>query len=520
MPWGTGYDRSTCICDETMNSKNVLTNLVSSIVLQFVTALSGLILPHFFILCYGSAINGMVSSITQFLSYLALVEAGISAAAIVELYKPLERNDEDERNRVLSAARKFYLQSGVLYLLLLTGLLLVYPIIIGDQVDRLTTVLMILVLAGSNLIDYFILGKYRVLLSADQKISVLNNIQSVGTVLNVIVSIVLMLCRCNVVLVKFAATFIYACRAIFVIAYVKVHYRNVRFDVETPKDALPQRWNALFHQIVGVVCNNTDLILITVCMGSRSLFEASVYYVYNLAASMFTSLANSLSSAITPSFGKQLASGQKAALKELFDNFEFFYFILIFTVYTCMYNLLLPFVSIYTASVEDAVYFRPGLAVLFTVMGLIQNIRIPSLSMICAAGHYKQTQWRAFAEAVINLTVSVLLIFRLGIAGAVIGTICSYGYRSIDSILYNRRFFDHGVLRLSFLRLARNAVTMALLCFLIRKADLRISSWGSFFAWGILLFAVCLALFLLMNYCFEHQKMKDHYMQLSRIRRK
>ena len=493
-----------------MTSKRTINNLISSVILQVVTALSGLILPHFFISYYGSAINGMVSSITQFLSYLALVESGISASATVELYRPLEQKDDMSRNYVLSAAKKFYLQSGVLYVVLLALLVLMYPSIIRDQVDRTTTMLMIIVLAGSNLIDYFILGKYRVLLSADQRISVLNNIQSMGTILNIVVSIALMFAGQDVVIVKLAATVIYACRTVLIVLYVRRHYDNIRFDVKTEKNALPQRWSALFHQIVGVICNNTDIILITVCLGSRSLIEASVYYVYALAANMFTSLANSLSGAITPTFGKLLVSDRKDELRDTFDSFEFLYFVLIFTIYTCMYVLLLPFVRIYTASVSDAEYIRHGLAGLFVMMGLVQNIRIPALSMICAAGHYKQTQWRAFAEAVINLGITLALIFRYGIAGAVIGTICSYGYRTIDSIIYNKRFFEHDVLKITFTRLLRNAVVMALIVFISMKIGVTASTWGGFFVKGLIMFVISILLFLAVNYAFEGRKIKRH----------
>ena len=504
-----------------MESGQAIKNIRSSIILQIATALSGFILPHFFIKYYGSAINGMVSSITQFLSYLALVEAGISASAIVELYKPLDEGNEEERNYVLSATKRFYLQSGIIYVSLLVVLLFSYPLLIEGQTDRITTVLMILVLAGSNIIDYFILGKYRVLLSADQRLYVLNNIQSIGTALNVVLSIVLMLLNQSVILVKFVATFIYACRTIFVVKYVDRNYHNISFKVATLKTALPQRWNALFHQIVGVICNNTDIILITVCLGSRSLIEASVYYVFSLATNMFTSLASSLSNAITPTFGRLMVSEHKQSFESAFDTFEFVYFILFFSIYSCVFALLLPFVSVYTASVNDANYIRPELALLFATMGLIQNIRIPSLSVICAAGHYKQTQWRAFAEAAINLSVSIVLIFKLGIAGAVIGTICSYAYRSFDSIIYIRRFFDHQILGRTFSRLLRNGAVLVGVVYLINRNKVLINSWIDFFFNGLLLFLITSTLFVLANYLFEPKKLKDHYAYIKkRIQRK
>ena len=75
-----------------MRSRKALKNILANLILQITVALSGLILPRFFIIAYGSAMNGMIVSVTQFISYLALVEAGVSAASIVGLYKPLADN--------------------------------------------------------------------------------------------------------------------------------------------------------------------------------------------------------------------------------------------------------------------------------------------------------------------------------------------------------------------------------------------------------------------------------------------
>ena len=497
-----------------MTRNSTIRNIVSSIVLQIITAISGLILPHFFISFYGSTINGMVSSITQFLSYLALVEAGISASAVVELYGYLEKRDEQGRNYILSATKHFYFKSGILYLLLLLVLVLIYPQIIGDQVNRMTSVFMIAILAASNLIDYFVLGKYRVLLSADQRVYVLNNIQSIGTIFNIVVSVLLMFLEQDIILVKLAETVIYACRAIIVIIYVGHHYNNIQFGLETANDALPQRWNALFHQIVGVICNNTDIVLITICLGARSLAEASVYYVYNLVASMFTSLSNSISVAIIPTFGKMYASDREDELERLYDDFEFLFFILIFTLYSCMFLLLVPFVRIYTMNATDVEYVRRYLPGLFVIMGLVQNIRIPSLSMICAAGHYKQTQWRAFIEAVINLSVSLALIFKFGIAGAVIGTICSYTYRSTDSIFYCRRFFKNQTIKTTLVRLTRNVIIMLTLYTCINRNKINVVNWTSFFGNGTILFLVCFFSFAGINYAFERTRFQRHYAEI------
>ena len=59
----------------------------------------------------------------------------------------------------------------------------------------------------------------------------------------------------------------------------------------------------------------------------------------------------------------------------------------------------------------------PYLPMLFTAMKLLACSREASSRVINFAGHFKQMRWRALLEAVINLTVSVVLVLYLGILG-------------------------------------------------------------------------------------------------------
>ena len=59
--------------------------------------------------------------------------------------------------------------------------------------------------------------------------------------------------------------------------------------------------------------------------------------------------------------------------------------------------------------------------------------------MVLAAGHYKQTQWSAIIEAVINIVVSVVLVFNFGLIGVAIGTLAAMAYRTVYLAWYLSR---------------------------------------------------------------------------------
>lgn len=89
-------------------TKKFFYNSISTGFYQVVLMVAGLITPRIMLKYYGSEINGLISSINQFIVYFNLVEAGLSGAAIYALYKPLADNDHKAINGVVSAAKVLY----------------------------------------------------------------------------------------------------------------------------------------------------------------------------------------------------------------------------------------------------------------------------------------------------------------------------------------------------------------------------------------------------------------------------
>ena len=72
------------------NMKLIIKNIGSSLLLQLVTIICGFIVPRLIISNYGSDVNGLVTSITQFLAYITLLEAGFGPVVKSLLYKPIK----------------------------------------------------------------------------------------------------------------------------------------------------------------------------------------------------------------------------------------------------------------------------------------------------------------------------------------------------------------------------------------------------------------------------------------------
>lgn len=495
-----------------MRTKESFKNLIACLLLEGVLAISGFIVPRFFVELYGSTVNGLVSSISQFISYMTLVEAGIGAAGTVALYGPLANKNYSKINEVVSAAKAFYFRSGWIFVALVAALISVYPFIVKNEIADASFVrMMIFILSVNGIVDYFFLGKYRVLLMADQKGYVIYIAQIIGTVFMTVVSVWLIECKCSAIIVKGVAALVYLLRSVAVAIYVKKAYPYISFKEKPDMSLFSQRWSALVHQIVTLIVNNTAVVLMTIMLPKNALVEISVYSVYNLVGYAMFNLLNSISNGVRASFGQVIANNETDVLKKSFSTFEYLFQMITFFAFTCMGILLFSFVDLYSSSFTDgATYTRWSLVILFTAVGLIQSIRLPSLTVLIAAGHYHETQTRAIAEAAINLVVSIMLIRPLGVVGVLIGALSSYLYRTTDVLFYSNKHFVPGTIKNTFLRIIRNGITMLILIFLgLNFLPTTIDNWLVWLLCAVTVAFVSGCVFLIINFVFEKRQFMD-----------
>ena len=100
---------------------------------------------------------------------------------------------------------------------------------------------------------------------------------------------------------------------------------------------------------------------------------------------------------------------------------------------------LLPLIQIYTSGINYAEYTNPTLLLLFVIMNLLSNVKMPVSGVVEYEGGFKNTRAYAIWEMAINLGVSILAIYFFGICGALLGTIAALCYRGIVTIRYSNK---------------------------------------------------------------------------------
>ena len=421
------------------NSKKVAYNLSLGMASQLLNIVLGIIVPRLVLTSYGSEVNGLVNTVTQIYTYIALLEAGIGTSTVQALYKTIGSKNRDGTNAVLAASNHYFRQTGRFYLLAILIFSVVFPLVVETTIPTHTVALIIIFNGLGSVISYFFQSKYLLLLRAEGKHYVQTIMNMVINVLKNVAKIVLMAVGVDVVFVQMIGMGISLLQMIWVFFYIRKHYRWIDLTVEPDFGSISQRKNVMVHQISGLIFNNTDTILLSVACGLKAV---SVYSLYTLLIGMVSTALSTVTSSFLFALG-QIFHTDKGRYRKLFECYEMYYMALVFSLYAVAQLFLLPFMKLYTSGVTDIDYLDPQLPFLFIFTHLLSSGRSACNQAINVAGHFKLTQNRAIAESAINLTVSLAAVWHFGIYGVLFGTIAALLYRTNDIILYtNEKILD------------------------------------------------------------------------------
>ena len=182
--------------------------------------------------------------------------------------------------------------------------------------------------------------------------------------------------------------------------YVKRKYKYLDLSIKPLFSEINQRGDAVVHQISGLIVMGSSTLIISILLG---LEEASIYSVYSIVFNGINVLCSAFSNAIYSAFGELITRNEQRTLQSSYDTYEYIYFIMISIVYCCTYILIMPFIKLYTTNMQDINYYLPSLALLFIVVGVGNNLRVPANTIVTGAGHFKETKIYAIIEMLINL---------------------------------------------------------------------------------------------------------------------
>lgn len=487
--------------------KNItLMNTISSLLLQLLTLISGFIIPKLVLSYFGSEVNGLVSSLTKFLSYVALLEGGITGVVMASLYKPLANKDEKKLSSIINTTIKFYRKIAYIFLVYTIILALIYPVIFKTNFSYSYVFWLTIILSITSFVQYNFSLTMKTLLNADKKVYIVAITQSVLLIVNIIISYISLKIYPSVHVFKLLSALIFLIQPLVFNIYVKKNYKLEK-NAKEDETLLKSRWDGFSINIAAFIHTNTDILLLSMF---TDLTTVSVYSVYALVGSGLRTILNFLSNGIKPTIGQLYAKEKYEELDKKLDIYEYLIFFLVFLLFSVGCMMLCPFVMIYTKDITDANYYQPIFGILLMFSEGFYLIKNAHVDLAYAANKFKEIKNPCYIEAVINIAISLILIKPLGLIGIAIGTLVAMIYRMVFHVWYTNKKLIKRPPILFYKKLINFGIFTAIGVFIciivVPKVEYTLFNW----IWhGIIYSAIFGVLYLVNSFIFYKDELKS-----------
>jgi O-antigen/teichoic acid export membrane protein len=500
-----------------LRSKFALYNMWFSLILVLTTLGASLILPRLLIREFGSSVYGLTTSISQFLGYLVLLQAGIGGVVRAALYKPLAANDIEKVSIVLKTSASFFRKLAFISILYIFILVWTLPFIIKGNPGFIFTATLVMIIGVGLFIRYYFGITYQMLLSADQKNYFSTILQIILIIINIMLVVVLIKLGAGIHLVMIGSTSIFIIRPIVVNFYVRKKYK-IKTDCQPDKNLMVQRWDGIGHTVAYFIHSKTDIFLLTIFLGIK---EVAVYSVYAMITSGLNSIITTIADAVTAAFGNMIAKDENNLIDKNFKSYECLIHSITIITFASAAVLVTPFIKIYTRGFNDANYLRDVFPFILLAAECVYCLRQPYHMIITTAGHYKQTRNGAFVEAALNIVLSITLIQFFGTIGVVTGTLVAMLYRTLDYFFYLRNNILFIKIRTTLKRLIISVMNMAcIIIFMHYFVKISIHGYLSWIGSAILTTVIAAIMTYGINLLFYRKEMKDIYLIARRLVKK
>lgn len=465
-----------------LNNRNLIKNVISGFGGQLLVIILGIIVPRIMIANYGSDVNGLLGTVSQIFTYLALLEAGIGQAAQNALYKPLSENNNELFSKIASAAQKYYRNITKYYALGVVLLSIVAPMIFASEVSKVTIFAIVLLEGLSGVLSFYFVQTKTLIIGINGKGYVNNGVTLIAKSTGYVARIILASMGIHIVLLQATYFIISVCKVVFYNIYFNKKFEWVDLSSSSNNIVFEDKKSYILTEIAWTLFSSTDMIILSVFVSTQL---SSVYSVYNM---VFANL-NVLLSAVYTSVNYMLGIRFHKNLEEyktLHDVFTSTFMGIMTVLMSVSYVLIIPFVKLYTNGVADIEYIYHSLPVLFCMVQLISWSRYSAGNLTGIAGYAKPTAIVSLIEALTNLILSIIFVNSWGIVGVLLATVIALPIKAFWCIyIADKRAMKRSCWNTIKIWIA-NYLVFGLAIILKEAISIQIDNYGNFIVYGIL----------------------------------
>lgn len=376
----------------------------------------------------GAEFIGLTGTLNNILGYLNLAELGIGSCISYFLYKPLQSNDRESINEIMSVFGFLYRCIG--YVMLAGGIIisLFFPIFFGGKGVGLAIVYFsFFSFLGSSLIGYFI--NYRqILLSADQKKYVVTLYLQSATLIKTALQIFLAYYYKNYY-VWVAIEFLFGIIACIILnikinkeyPWLNTNKNSGRQLLKKYPDILKKTRQIFIHRLKTFITEKSDELFIFAFV---SLKMVAYYGNYTMIIAKISLLFSSVLDSFGAGIGNLIAEGNKKNIMKVFWELNTIMHFVAGVMFFSIFHFLEPFISIWLG--PEYVLGR-DILLLLCIIRYFNASRVIVQVFSSAHGLFADV-WAAWTELAINIIITIIAGYYWGISGILLGKVISIGF--------------------------------------------------------------------------------------------
>ena len=442
--------------------KNIFYGYLSTII----SSVFSIAVRTVFVYTLGASYLGVSGLFTNVLGVLSFAELGIGSAIVFSLYKPIADNDNEKIKSLLALYKKAYRIIAIIVSIIGLCIIPFLNILVNSDIP-MSQIRIFYLIFLFNTVSYK--TSY---VSAIQKEYIITNTTVIGTILTNIVQVVALLLGGDYLSYLIIAAVIGLLQKIATVIYL-----NKKFPILTERDIIPldtdtkrSIWKnvkaLIIHKIGEVSVNQTDNIIVSAFVSTTAVGLLSNYTTLNGMINRFT---GAFFGSFTASFGNMLAKEKIEKQRLIFDVYDLLGFWIYGFVFIAFVTLSQPFISLLWG--ENMLVDNATMILYFTSMFFAGMTYIP-YSYKVAAGLFNEDKWVAFAQAIINLIVSIIAVKVIGLPGIFVGTLISrmivviFRPYVVYKYILKKNVFEY------YLRLFKRTILLFLICTIMWKIEI------------------------------------------------
>ena len=432
---------------EESRTANSVRNVKTGMIVQLVNKLMSFVVRTVFIKLLNTDYLGVHGLFSNVLTILSFAELGIGNAIIFSMYKPVAEDDKEKIKSLMKLYKTSYTIIGVLVFIIGLVFIPFMDFIIKDppNVKENLIFIYILYLLYTSLSYFFTYKKS--IISAYQKQSVINNIDSVIFFIKCSIQIGLLFLTHNFIVYLIIDIIATLFENIYVSKKADKMYpflkdKNIQpLKNKEKKDIFENVKALVIYKFGGVILDGTDNLIISSMINVTIVGFCSNYtMIITAVKSVITSALNG----ITASVGNLNAIGTGEQKESVFYQITFVGFIIYSFCAIALMTLLNPFIELWLgASFALDISIPIALATSFFIMGL----RTPGYTYRITLGLFKKGKLTPYIASITNIVLSIGLGKLFGVTGIFIATSIAQlvSYCWIDPYLIHKYEFKKPV---------------------------------------------------------------------------